>query len=152
METVLYHKDPFLVRFPLRSILMLLVMLMTTPHCADSNIENTISSLISSSARLFNWFQQNAMKPNLDKCLLLLSTNQNKLANTNSNAIHKSSSGKLLGITIDTNLKLYIHVNNLCKKASQKINALKRIASLMDITKGGLLWKPLSVCILIIVL
>ena len=42
---------------------------------------------------------------------------------------------KLLGITIDTNLKFAIYVNNLCKKASQKLNALTRIASLMDVEK-----------------
>ena len=35
-----------------------------TPYRADSNIENTISSLESSSSQLFNWFQKNAMKAN----------------------------------------------------------------------------------------
>ena len=72
----------------------------TTPCSADSSIDNTIVSLISYSAWLFNWFQQNAMKANPNKCHLLLSTNQNKLVNLNSNANHKSSSEKLLGITI----------------------------------------------------
>ena len=50
-----------------------------TPYSADSNIEKTISSLESSSARLFNWFRQNAMKLNPEECSLLLSTYQNKL-------------------------------------------------------------------------
>ena len=63
------------------------------------------------------------------------STSQNKLANINSNAIHNSSSEKLLGITIDTNLKFDIHVNNLCKKASQKLNVLTGIVSLIDADK-----------------
>ena len=67
-----------------------------TPYTADSNIENTISSPQSSSARLSNWFQQNAMEANPDKCNLLLSTNQNKLADINSNAIHNSPSEKSL--------------------------------------------------------
>ena len=104
-------------------------------YSADSNTESMISNLESSSARLFNWFHQNAMTANPDKCHLLLSTNQNKFTNINSNAIFNSSSEKLLGITIDTNLKFEIHVNNLCKKASQKLNALTRIASLMDVDK-----------------
>ena len=104
-----------------------------TPYSADSNIENTVSSLESSSARLFNWFSQNAMKANPGKCHLLLSTIQNKCTNTNNNAILSSSSEKLLRITIDTNLKFDIHVNNLCKKVSRKLSALTRIASVMDV-------------------
>ena len=81
-------------------------MPMTTAHCADSDIDKTISSPESCSARLFNWFQQNVMKANPDECHLLLSTNQNKLTNINSNANYNSSSKKLLGITIETSLRL----------------------------------------------
>ena len=73
------------------------------------------------------------MKANPGKCHLLLSTIQNKCTNINNNAILSSSSEKLLRITIDTNLKFDIHVNNLCKKASQKLSALTRIASVMDV-------------------
>ena len=105
-----------------------------TLYSAYSNIENTISSL-ESSAQLINSFQQNAMKANPDKCHLLFSTNQNKLGNINSSAIHNSSSEKLLGITIDINFKCDIHVNNRCKKTSQKLNACTRIASLMNVDK-----------------
>ena len=46
-------------------------------------ISSLVSSILeSSSARLFNWFQQIAIKANPDKCHLLLSTS--KLANINS--------------------------------------------------------------------
>ena len=41
----------------------------------------------------------------------------------------------LLGITIDSNLFIEEHVNNLCKKASQKLNASARIPCYMDIQK-----------------
>ena len=70
------------------------------------------------------WIQQSAIKANPDKCQLLLSTNQNKLAN-----IQNSLSEELLGISIGTNLKFDVYVNNICKKISQKLNALTRIAS-----------------------
>ena len=105
-----------------------------TPYGPDSNINKTISSLESSSARLFNWFQQNAVESNPDKCHLLLNTNQNKLANINTIA-HNTSSEKSLGSPIDTNLQSDIHVNNLCKKVYQKLNALTRIASLIHVDK-----------------
>ena len=76
------------------------------------------------------WIQQSAIKANPDKCQLLLSTNQNKLAN-----IQNSLSEELLGISIGTNLKFDVYVNNICKKISQKLNALTRIASLMNVDK-----------------
>ena len=78
------------------------------------------------------WIQQSAIKANPDKCQLLLSTNQNKLAN-----IQNSLSEELLGISIGTNLKFDVYVNNICKKISQKLNALTRIASLMNVDKRG---------------
>ena len=78
------------------------------------------------------WIQQSAIKANPDKCQLLLSTNQNKSAN-----IQNSLSEELLGIFIGTNLKFDVYVNNICKKISQKLNALTRIASLMNVDKRG---------------
>ena len=47
----------------------------------------------------------------------------------------------LLGITIDSNLSSEEHINNLCKKASQKLNALARISGYMDIQKRRTLMK-----------
>ena len=42
---------------------------------------------------------------------------------------------KLLGITIDKELKFEDHVNNICRKASAKISALPRIAPYMDLPR-----------------
>ena len=47
----------------------------------------------------------------------------------------------LLGITIDKNLKLDDHVNNLCKKACRKLNALSRIAPYMNVSKRRIIMK-----------
>ena len=79
------------------------------------------------------------MKTNPGKCHLLLSTNQNKLVNINSNAIHNSPSEELHGTTIGTNLKFDIDVINLCKTTFQKLNALTRTVSLINVEKDGLL-------------
>ena len=77
------------------------------------------------------------MKANPDKCHLLLSTNQNNLTNINSSAIHNSSSEKLLGITIDTNLKFDIHVNNISKKSLSETKCFYKnfLMSLMNVDK-----------------
>ena len=48
---------------------------------------------------------------------------------------------ELLGVIIDSRLTFEEHVNNLCKKASQKLNALARISSYMDIPKRGIIFR-----------
>ena len=47
----------------------------------------------------------------------------------------------LLGITIDHELKFDDHVNDLCKKASVKLNALARIAPFMNASKKRIIMK-----------
>ena len=42
---------------------------------------------------------------------------------------------------IDSDLKFDIHVNNLCKKATQKLNALARISRYMDSSKKRTIMK-----------
>ena len=42
---------------------------------------------------------------------------------------------KLLGVSIDTRLSLEHHITSLCKKASQKLRALIRLAHYMDLEK-----------------
>ena len=48
---------------------------------------------------------------------------------------------KLLGITIDNELKFSKHVSNLCKKASQKLHALARISNFVCQDKLRILMK-----------
>ena len=42
---------------------------------------------------------------------------------------------RLLGITIDNDLKFEDHINNICRKASAKVSALLRIALYIDLLK-----------------
>ena len=58
------------------------------------------------------------MKANADKCHLLLSENTKPVACINHIQIKNSILEKLLGLTIDSNLKFDIHVKNLCKMAT----------------------------------
>ena len=45
-----------------------------SPYCASHDIQTTINTLQSSSAKLFDWFSKNSMKANADNCHLLLET------------------------------------------------------------------------------
>ena len=62
---------------------------------------------------------------------MVLSDNKERIIRILSDNIANTHSEKLLGITIDSELKFDIHVKSLCKKASLKLHALSRIANFM---------------------
>ena len=48
-----------------------------TPYNFDLNLDNVISNLEKSTNSLLNWFRENHMKANADKCHLLVSSDEN---------------------------------------------------------------------------
>ena len=68
------------------------------------------------------------MKVNIGKSHLLLSGNPRATATIDNSYIESEDQQVLLVITIDSNLSLEKHINSISKKASQKLNALARIA------------------------
>ena len=56
-------------------------------------------------------------------------------------AIESSNSEKLLGVTIDNKLSFDDHITILCRKTSQKLHALSRVASYMSFDKKRILLK-----------
>ena len=48
----------------------------STPFIVKNNIDNVIASLEQGSNTLFNWFKNNCLKINIDKCHVLVSTNK----------------------------------------------------------------------------
>ena len=50
---------------------------------------------------------------------------------------------KLLGITIDNNLKFDKHLRNICMKANRKLTALTRVRKYLDTDKTRILFKVL---------
>ena len=81
------------------------------------------------------------MKANTDKSHLLLSGNKKVTANIDGNIIESGENQVLLGVTIDSNLSFDKHINNLCKNAAAKLNALARIAGYIDIKKRRMIMK-----------
>ena len=47
--------------------------------------------------------------------------------------VENSKCEELLGIRIDSNLNFEVYMEDLCKKASGKVNVLARITSYMDV-------------------
>ena len=51
----------------------------STSFIVENNIDNVIASLEQVSDALFNWFKNNRLKNNVDKCPILVSTNKLKV-------------------------------------------------------------------------
>ena len=73
------------------------------------------------------------MKANSGKSHLLMCGTEATHVNVDGSMIKYSQKEILLGINLDNELKFEDHVNFMCKKASQKLYALARIAPFMDL-------------------
>ena len=104
-----------------------------TLYSAQKNREKVINTIETSSQVLFDWFSDNFMKANSDKSHLLMSGTETTHANVDGSMIKPNKKEILLGINLDSELKFEDHVNFICKKASQKLYALARIALFMDL-------------------
>ena len=113
----------------------------STPYCAGKSVESVVNNLEQSSTILFKWFNNNYMKVNTSKSHLLLSGNSRATATIDNSYIESEDEQVLLGITIESNPIFENHINSICKKAFQKLNALARIAPYMNIQKRRTIMK-----------
>ena len=112
-----------------------------TPYNLDFSLDNVINNLEKSIKNLLNWFRENHMKANADKCHLLVSSNESCTAKIEDFSIRNSTEEKLLGVKFDSNFSFENHVTSLCKKTSQKLHAFVRISHYMDLNKRRNLMK-----------
>ena len=115
----------------------------TTTCISDESLENVLKSLEKNSMLAIRWFENNYMKLNTDKCRLIVSgyKHEQVWANIGKDLIWESNDVKLLGVTIDRDLKFDKHVLKLCSKANQKLSALSRMANLLSFNKRRTLFK-----------
>ena len=99
-------------------------------------LENNVETAI-------NWFAYNHMKMNPDKCHLLVAGHRWEMvwANISDVKIREKNKVKLLGVTIDNDLKFDDHLNDLCRKAENKLSVLTRIFRFLSFDKRRLLVK-----------
>ena len=98
------------------------------------NIRDLISALEEIGEKLLIWFSDDKMKLNTDKCHLLLNRQDQNFLKIGNFNIKNSFSEKLLGITFDCKLKFSNLIEDICKKATRKLNARSRIVPYMDIS------------------
>ena len=94
---------------------------------------------------LLQWFKDNRMKANPGKYHLMINNSkksfQIKIGNE---TVSNSKCEKFLGVKVDHELNFNKHVSSLCKKASQKLNTLSRIASCMTFDQRSLILNSFS--------
>ena len=101
-------------------------------YTGKETMEEMLKILETETCLVLNWFTSNEMKSNDDKCHLIVANHNNLSVNLGNEIIKGSSSVELLGVTIDSELKLTEHVSYLCKKGSQKLHALARISKVLS--------------------
>ena len=111
--------------------------------CLAQLLESLLQRLEHDSLLAIEWFENNYMKLNGDKCHLLISgfKYQSHWAMIGESKIWESSHEKLLGVTIDKDLKFNMHLSNICLKAGRKLTALGRLSRLIPLEKRKILFR-----------
>ena len=119
-------------------------------NCTDDNtlyrchekLENIFVDLKIDLKNVLYWFQVNSLKTNPGKFQFMILGDKKDntfVLNIHDNEIKNSSEVELLGITIDSQLKFKKHIDNLCRKASYKLHALRRIRNFLTVEKAKML-------------
>ena len=101
-----------------------------TSFLVGDDLSDVILKLQNASKTLFKWFSDNQMKANPDKGNFICSSSVKT-----SIMIENEKIRKPLGVFFDSKLTFQSHIDNICKKASQKLNAISRITPYMDFDK-----------------
>ena len=111
-----------------------------TPYCTGLKISDVLIKLENAAETLLQRFKDNRMKTNSDKYHLLINnTKESFQIKIGNETVGNSKYEKLLGVKVDHELSFNEHVSSLCKKTSQKLNALSRIASCMTFDQRRLI-------------
>ena len=106
-------------------------------------MKSVLEKLEHSSEIAIACFEMNYMKLNTVKCHLLISGIKNEYmwAKLDQDIVWESNDVKLLGVTLDNNLRLDKHVSNICLKAKSKLSALSRVAKFVPFKRRRILFK-----------
>ena len=110
----------------------------TTIYTSDKNMRDITYRLEHDCSVALEWFSDNFMKSNADKCHLFVLGQRSDdpvTARIGNSKVVNSSEEKLLGVQIDNKLSCDNDVSKLCQKASNKLYALAPISPYMDQSK-----------------
>ena len=102
--------------------------------CSE-NVDVVLEKLEEAGKILFEWFSNNFLMADADKCHLILSTDKPFSIKIDNKVIENSNDKKLLGVNLNNKLGVDIHVTNICYQVSKILHALARISQFMSIHK-----------------
>ena len=114
-----------------------------TIYSCNNNLQTILKNLKHDMGNVLKWFKVNSMKANPKKFQFMIlgkSTRQTIILNINNIKIRESQNVELLGLTIDNRLTFKDHINMLCRRASYKLHALRRIRKYLTLEKSKLLY------------
>ena len=106
-----------------------------TPFFVGDRLNDVILKSQNASKTLFKWFNDNQTKVNPNKCHFFCSSSIKTSIMIENKQIRKCSCEKTLDVFFDSKLTFQSHIDNICKKASQKLNAISNITPYMDFNK-----------------
>ena len=110
-----------------------------TSFIVDKDIGDVIFKLQNASKALFQWFYDNQMKANPDKCHFICSSNEKLDIVIKDQIISNSNCEKLLGVLLDSKLTFKPHVDSICRKKELELNVISRIIPYMNFSERLLL-------------
>ena len=101
---------------------------------AGKDLANVKSSLSWNAEKASKWYEDNMLKGNYSKYKTMVMQNKREITNPTmsiqGSEIELTEKLNLLGVAIDSKLNFNHHINNVCKKASQRIGVLMRLKNL----------------------
>ena len=113
----------------------------TTPYAVDMCLKKLMAKVELVSGKAIDWFCYNGMKLNSKKCRLLVCGHKNEcmICKIGDSQIIETHLVKLLGVNIESDLTFNNYLKTVCKKASQKLNALSRLCSIIPLDQRKIL-------------
>ena len=108
-------------------------MPMIIPPTCDMSLDTLMTKLECAIENALDWFRSNGMKLNSSKCKLMVCGHkfESMICKIENDQVIETHTVRLLGIQIDSELTFNSHMKTLCKKASQKVNALSRLCAFL---------------------
>ena len=115
----------------------------TTPHSSGYKLKDVMIDIENDCSLLIDWFRDNYLTLNADKCHLIVTGHKHEAmyASIGDELIWEENAVKLLGLIIDRELTFDTYVRTICKKASQKLTAILRLANILSEHKRKVLLK-----------
>ena len=115
----------------------------TTPNICDMELKVVLDKLENCSELAIAWYKSNYRKLNEEKCeLLVCGYHYEQLwIKVGDNKTWEKSLVKLLGVTIDNELKFDKYVAEICAKANRKLSVLVRLSKFLCLDKRRTLFK-----------